>query len=173
MQNAVIATCRILVNSGGLYMCFCQPGPCGDTLNAENFRVLNISNQHSAQMAVEQICNERRLFRGSLLGWGAGGTQWGVCYFSPSRAIAHKLTSSQCKCLFTAKILNSILVLEWPQHSIRCPSVFAPFKTRVCFRNRSKTARGILTEAETASDKESAGCRPEEPPLTSALCPSR
>lgn len=67
---------------------------------------------------MEQICNERRLFRGSLLGWGAGGTQWGVCYFSPSRAIAHKLTSFQCKCLFSAKILNSILVLEKMQDDL-------------------------------------------------------
>lgn len=63
-------------------------------------------------MLVEQICSERRLFRGSLLGWGTAGTQWGICYFGPSRAIAHKLTSSPCKCLFSAKTLNLVLVLE-------------------------------------------------------------
>lgn len=36
----------------------------------------------------------------------------------------------------------------WPQHSICCPSVFAPFENLHCFRNQSKTARGILTKPE-------------------------
>lgn len=67
---------------------------------------------------MERISNERKLFRGSLLSWGAAGTQWGVCYISPSRAIAHKLISFQCKCLFSAKILNSNSVLDKVQDDL-------------------------------------------------------
>lgn len=67
---------------------------------------------------MEQISSERKLFRGSLLSWGAAGAQWGVCYISPSRAIAHKLISFQCKCLVSAKILNSISVLDKVQDDL-------------------------------------------------------
>lgn len=106
---------------------------------------------------MEQICNERRLFRGSLLGWGAAGTQWGVCYFGPSRAIAHKLTSFQCKCLFSAKTLNSVLVLEKTQGDLSIAYAALQslhlFKTWICFRNQSKTARGILTRPEPTCDR--------------------